>query len=256
MERLKLKNMPKKINYDLAFWKKRAERYNNLEWANHRLYLREFVKAGKFTKQDIVLDVGTGTGIVARAISSFVRQVVGLDKSQDMLEHSNWKGNMYFIKRDIRQPIFAEGTFGKVTARQVFHHILEDTQKAMDECYRVLRKGGSMIFSEGVPPDGRAKKDYIEIFKLKEKRLTFMPEDLENLMKNSGFKNIRTKIIWLEKMSFRNWLINSGLPQVTQEKIFIFRKNSPDHIKKAYRMIETDEDCFIDMKIAILVGKK
>jgi ubiquinone/menaquinone biosynthesis C-methylase UbiE len=248
--------MTKKNNYDLVFWKTRSKKYNNLEWANHRLYLNEFIKAGDFTKQDTVLDVGTGTGIIAHTISSFVKEVIGLDKSQDMLEHSNWKGNMYFIKGDIRQPIFAEETFDKITTRQVFHHILEDTQKAMDECYRVLRKDGSMIFSEGVPPNARAKEDYIEIFKLKEERLTFMPEDLEILMRNSGFKGIRTKIIWLEKMSFRNWLINSGLPQNIQEKIFMMRRNSPDHIKKAYRMVDTGEDCFIDMKIAILVGRK
>ena len=248
--------MTKKINYDLAFWKTRSKKYNNLEWANHHLYLDEFIKAGNFTKQDTVLDVGTGTGIIAHAVSSFVKEVIGLDKSQDMLEHSNWKGNMYFIKRDIRHPIFVEGTFDKVTARQVFHHILEDTQKAMDECYRALKIGGSMIFSEGVPPNDRAKEDYIEIFKLKEDRLTFMPEDLEILMKNSGFKDIETKIIWLEKMSFRNWLMNSGLPRDTQEKIFMMRRNSPDYIKEAYRMIDAGEDCFIDMKIAILVGKK
>jgi len=248
--------MSRNINYDLAFWKKRAEKYNNLEWANHRLYLREFVMAGHFTKHDIVLDVGTGTGIIAHIVSPLVKEVVGLDISQDMLNQSIWQGNEYFIKADIRQSLFVEGMFDKITARQVFHHILEDTQKAMDECYRVLRKDGKMIFSEGVPPDDRSKEDYIEIFKLKEKRLTFMPQDLENLMRNSGFKDIKTKIIWLEKISFKNWLINSGLPIIIQKKIFMMRKKSPDYIKKAYRMIETDEDCFIDMKIAILVGKK
>jgi len=248
--------MSKDINYDLAFWKTRAKKYNNLEWANHRLYLKEFVKAGDFRKQDIVLDVGTGTGIVARAIFPFVGQVIGLDKSQDMLEHSNWHGNMYFIRGDVCCPIFAEGVFDKVTARQVFHHILEDTQRAMDECYRVLKKGGEMIFSEGVPPSLGAKKDYIEVFKLKEKRLTFMPEDLEALMKNSGFKNVKMKIIWLKKMSIKNWLANSNLSSAIQKKIFMLHKNFPEYVRKAYKMVETDGDCLIDMKMVILVGKK
>jgi len=248
--------MTKDINYDLAFWKTRAKKYNNLEWANHRLYLKEFIKTGHFKKQNVVLDVGTGTGIVARAISPFVEQVIGLDKSQDMLEHSNWYGNMYFIRRDIRHPIFAEGVFDKVTARQSFHHILENTQKAMDECFRVLKKGGEMIFSEGVPPSSQAKKDYIEAFKLKEKRLTFMTEDLVKLMKNSGFKNIKMKIIWLKKMSIKNWLANSNLSSVIQRKIFMLHKNFPEYVKKAYKMIETDGDCLINMKMVILVGKK
>lgn len=248
--------MSKDIDYDLAFWKTRSKKYNNLEWVNHCLYLEEFVKAGNFKKQDVVLDVGTGTGIIARAISSFVGQIICLDKSQDMLEHSHGYANMYFIRGDIRRLIFAEGVFDKVTARQVFHHILEDTQKAMDECYRVLKKGGEMIFAEGVPPSAKAKKDYIEIFKLKEKRLTFMPEDIEAMMRNGGFKNVKTRIIWLKKMSIKSWLINSSLPSAIQRKIFMLHKNLPEYVKKAYKMIETDDDCFIDMKMAILVGKK
>lgn len=246
----------KKNGSDLNFWKKRSEKFNNLQWAKDKKYLKAFIKAGNFKKNDVVLDVGTGTGIIAHAISPLVKEIIGLDKSQDMLNQSIWQGNEYFVKADIRQSLFAEEAFDKITARQVFHHILEDTQKAMNNCYKILKRGGKMIFSEGVPPNEEAKKDYVEIFKLKEKRLTFMPRDLEDLMKKSGFKNIKIKIIWQKKMSFKNWLVNSGLPQVTQRKIFIMRKNSPNHIKKAYNMIEEGDELFLDFKTIILVGKK
>lgn len=249
-------NTKKEINYDRAFWKMRSQHYNALEWANHRLYLDAFIKAGDFKSSDIVLDVGTGTGIVAHAISPFVREVIGLDKSQDMLEHSNWYGNMYFVKRDIRDPLFIDGVFDKLTCRQVFHHILRYQQKAMDECYRVLKKGGLMIFSEGVPPARRVRKDYIEIFRLKESRVTFMEEDLLDLMKKGGFIDIEFKIIYLRKMSIRNWLVNSGLPKTIQERIYLLHKNAADYFKEDYNMVETSSDCLIDMNMAILVGRK
>lgn len=245
-----------KINYDSNFWRQRAEKYNSLEWANHRLYLDEFIRVGNFKKTDIVLDVGTGTGIVAHAVASFVNAVIGLDKSQYMLEHSNWYGNMYFIKRDILDPIFKDGVFDKVTARQVFHHILRGSQQAMNECYRVLKPGGLMAFSEGVPPSPEVKQDYIEIFKLKEKRLTFMEADLMVLMERAGFKNIQVNIAWLRRMSVRNWLTNSGLPQLIQDEIFELHVNAKDSFKKAYNMVETGRDCLIDMKMAILSGVK
>ena len=246
----------REIDYDRAFWKMRSSRYNDLEWANHRFYLEAFVKAGGFKNSDIVLDVGTGTGIVAHAVSPFVKEVIGLDKSQDMLEHSNWYGNMYFLRRDIRKPLFADGVFDKVTCRQVFHHILNSRQKAMDECYRVLKKGGLMVLSEGVPPTRKVKKDYIKIFRLKEKRVTFMEEDLMDLMKKSGFKEIKCEIIYLKKMSVKNWLVNSGLKKSVQEKIFLLHKDATSHFKRDYNMIETANDCLIDMKMAIVVGKK
>ena len=95
-------------NHYSDFWRKRSEQYNKLEWANHQAFLDAFVQAGDFKKTDIVLDVGTGTGIVAHAIAPQVKQVIGLDKSQDMLEHSNWYDNMYFIRRDILDPLFKE----------------------------------------------------------------------------------------------------------------------------------------------------
>jgi ubiquinone/menaquinone biosynthesis C-methylase UbiE len=245
-----------RVNSNNGFWEKRAQYYDNLEWVNHGSYLDAFIKAGKFNKSDVVLDVGTGTGIIAHAVAPLVKSVIGLDKSQKMLEQSNWQGNMYFINWNLLSPLFADGVIDKVTARHVFHHIFEDTQKAMSECYRVLKKGGRMIFSEGVPPSPDVKNDYIEIFKLKEKRLTFMEEDLFALMEVAGFKNIQTEIFRLRRMSVKNWLINSGLPQANQDKIFNLHINAGDYFKEAYNMIEVDGDCFIDMKMAILTGEK
>ena len=113
-----------------------------------------------------------------------------------------------------------------------------------------------MIFSEGVPPTKRVKKDYIEIFRLKEKRVTFYEEDLINLMKKSGFREINLKNVYLKKISVKNWLIKSGLPKIIQRKIYNLHKYASDYFKKDYKMIETVRDCFIDMKMAILTGKK
>ncbi|MFH1581671.1 MAG: methyltransferase domain-containing protein [Pseudomonadota bacterium] len=238
------------------FWEIRSEHYNELEWANRQTYLDSLLAAGEFKKSDLVLDVGTGTGIIAHAIAPLVKEVIGLDISQDMLEHSNWNGNKYFIRRDIRDPIFSENVFDKVTARMVFHHIIKDTQKAMNECHKILKTGGRMVLAEGVPPTKEVKDDYIKIFRLKEERLTFYEEDLELLMTQAGFKNVKTDLVWLKKMSVKNWLNKSGLPQTTQDKIFKLHSHASQYFKDAYNMLEVDGDCLIDMKMAIVAGVK
>ncbi len=54
-----------KISNQEKFWEKRAEKYNNLRWVNEPNYLKSFLSSSDFNKKDIVLDVGTGTGVIA-----------------------------------------------------------------------------------------------------------------------------------------------------------------------------------------------
>jgi len=239
------------------FWKIRSKSYNELRWVNESSYLNAFISSTDFNKNDLVLDVGTGTGVIAHALAPMVKEVIGLDISQDMLEHSNWEGNKYFIKRDIRNPIFYENVFNKVTARMVFHHILKNTQKAMNECYRVLKKGGKMIFSEGVPPIPELKEDYKKIFELKEDRLTFFEEDLLDMMKKSGFKHIEVTTCIMKNFGIKDWLEKAGnLSKDKKDKIFEMHVIASDVFKKAYNMKIVNGDCLIDVKNLILVGEK
>jgi len=240
------------------FWKQRSQKYGNLEWAVKGDYLHEFLNSGQFCEADTVLDVGTGTGIIAHAIAPFVKQVVGFDISEDMLaraKHDTHK-NIQLFRMDAHDLKFDDESFTKITARMVFHHITEHTQKAMSECFRVLKKNGLMVFSEGVPPTEHVKEFYTEMFKLKEDRITFMEDDLVSLMQQGGFKKIDKKVFWIRQTSIRNWLENSGLPQETQDKIFEMHIALDDQGKRDYSMQIRDNDCFIDMKFIILIGQK
>ena len=138
----------------------------------------------------------------------------------------------------------------------VFYHITEHTQKTMNECRRVLKKGGRMIFSEGVPPSRHVMPFYTAMFKLKEDRITFMDEDLVNLMRRAKFEKIERKIFWARRSSIRNWLQNSGLPQKTQDVIFKMHLDMDTQGKKDYNMELKNGDCLIDMKFVILRGVK
>ena len=244
------------MNDQEQFWKIRSEKYNNLKWVTNQPYIEAFISSANFNKNDLVLDVGTGTGVIAHALAPLVKEIIGLDISQDMLEHSNWKNNKYFIKRDIRKSIFSKNVFDKITARMVFHHIIEDTQKAMDECYKVLKEGGKMIISEGIPPNPDLKEEYNEIFKLKEERLVFLEEDLVELMKKSGFRNIKVITHIMENFSVKNWLENGCLSKEKQDRIFEMHVTASDLFKKSYNMKIVNGDCLIDVKNLILVGEK
>lgn len=239
-------------------WAVRAEGYEELEWAGRQGYLQTLVAAAGFESGDRVLDVGTGTGIVAHAVSPFVAEVVGVDLSQEMLAHA-WASrvaNEVFEEGDVRKLHFPDNWFDKVTARMVFHHLIEGGDRAMRECYRVLKPGGVMVLSEGVPPDRSLEDWYTRMFALKEKRLTFFEEDLVALMRDGSFDVLQVLTHISPQVSIRNWLRNSGLPQERQDRIMQMHLNLNRIGKQYYNMTFTREDVFCDFKYVICVGRR
>ncbi len=243
---------------DKKFWRMRSRRYNKLQWARNQGYLHFFLHLGRFSKKDSVLDIGTGTGIIAHSVAPKVSQVTGIDISPQMLVQAREKAhaNETFLQGDVHALEFPNDYFSRITARMVFHHVVKDSRQAIKECHRVLKPGGLMLLSEGVPPSKRVKPFYVKIFKLKENRLTFFEEDLVGLMKAGGFKSVESKVYRSRKMSINNWLKNSGLPDAVQKKIFDLHLGLSKEGQKDYNMKITADDCIIDMKFVVVIGKK
>lgn len=236
------------------YWKGRAEQYNKLEWVNGEDYLDAIFESGNFETHHSVLDIGTGTGIIAKRIAPHVKEVFAVDNSEDMARQSKWKDNIYFIPKDIREPFFTEGIFDRITARMVFHHILEDRDVAMGRCYHSLKKGGLMVLSENVPPTPDCYDEFKQIFELKEKRIVFTEDELLELF--AVFTTVDLLYYMDRNFSVRNWLDNNNLDKKIKDKIFDLHINGSDEFKEGYNMKITQDDCLIDIKDVILVGKK
>jgi len=239
------------------FWHIRSANYDKLYWVKDKDYLDVIIKATRFKKSDIVLDVGTGTGIVAKKIKPLVKYTLGIDVSNSMLEKGRWVG-ISVIRWDIREKLFVDNLFDKIIARMVFHHILNNLNKAIRQCYDMLRNKGKLIVAEGVPPsnDKKVIDWYTSMFELKEKRRIFTPEKLAGYLKKNGFRNIKTQIYMMDNFSIRNWLKNSGLSEEKQHKIMRLHVKASKKIRDIYQMKFLKDDCIVRTKNAIIIAEK
>jgi len=238
-------------------WKKRSKLYDKLDWTNRQEYMEKFLKMCDLNSKYYLCDIGTGTGTIAHEVAEYVSKVEAIDISEDMLRIARQKNNSQNISYKI---INAEtlnhppNTFDCVTARMCFHHI-NDQKKAVKRCYDVLKPGGKLVISEGIPPAG-ARRFYTEVFKLKEKRRTYTIDDLVELLENANFKNIDFVVHKMPNVGINNWLENSGLDKKICRKIYDMHLDSPGYIKKAYNMKICNGDIYMDWLFAIVSGVK
>ena len=101
-----------------------------------------------------VLDVGTGTGITARALAGRGYDVVTVDSSAEdqevaafLTEDPALARRITYHAGDAAQLPFADGHFGGAIAIDVLHH-LEDGAAVLREVVRVVKPGGLVVLAD------------------------------------------------------------------------------------------------------------
>src|ERR1700730_11501213 len=105
--------------------------------------------------RDIVLDVASGTGLVARALRErYGCDVVGLDRSADMLAAAaTGNGHMPLVRARAESLPFPDGSFDHLTFTYLMRYV-DDPAATMRELARVVRPGGRVAALDfGVPPN-------------------------------------------------------------------------------------------------------
>jgi demethylmenaquinone methyltransferase/2-methoxy-6-polyprenyl-1,4-benzoquinol methylase len=106
-----------------------------------------------------VLDVATGTGLVAFALAHRGCEVVGLDQSEDMLagaqrhldERPHLASAVTFVQGEAERLPFADGEFDALTFTYLLRYV-DDRAATMRELARVVKPGGHIGMVEfGVP---------------------------------------------------------------------------------------------------------
>ena len=119
--------------------------------------LQEVLDLARPEPEDVALDVATGTGNTAFALAPYVRRVVGLDLTREMLDEARRLAaqrdivNVDWVIGDAEALPFQAGTFDLLVVRAAPHHF-RDVDAFLAEAYRVLKPDRIAALVDCAPP--------------------------------------------------------------------------------------------------------
>jgi ubiquinone/menaquinone biosynthesis C-methylase UbiE len=154
----------------------------------------------------VFIDIGCGTGDVVRALNKKGFSAFGID-SEEMLTKANInlysEGEKFLTGNASKLPVKNESA-DVVTYIASFHHIpLPEMNTALEECKRVLKPGGHVLFIEPVPEP----ETYYEILKLAEDEKEILAKSFSAIkqIKKMNFSFFKEEFFYMER-SFSDYI--------------------------------------------------
>jgi len=121
--------------------------------------LRRTLRALATLPGGTVLDVGCRSGELSETMAAEKRLLVGID----VTAYDRWRqdrGNLVFACADATALPFPDQTFDLVVSGECLQYV-SDWRRAIDECHRVLKPGGILVFS---CPNGNPLNDLFDAY--------------------------------------------------------------------------------------------
>ncbi len=156
---------------------------------------------------EVVLDVGTGTGHLAEILSQRLPNgyIIGIDQSQAMLKVARENivkkdlSNYYVLKSYAEDIIFRDSLF-EIAFLVISLHHFRDPMLALKEICRVLKRDGMLVLYEPLgPKDPELRKVLEEAFKIRHPdHRVFGEEDIFGMLTKTGFVEETSERITLD----------------------------------------------------------
>lgn len=169
------------MSVDPYQWDERVEAWQEVATSDAFLAIRDrIVELAQPQRDDRVVDLGAGTGLLSLALAPRVCELVAIDISERMLERLDDAAlavgirNIEMLVGDLRRLPLGDESPTLVVSNYAFHH-LDGAGKelALAEARRILRPGGrlvvcDMMFSLSLEPPDRQliqRSPYFSVFR-------------------------------------------------------------------------------------------
>ena len=129
------------------FWDRNAGRYDRFMRKDGAAYDEMYALIRPVVKAKTVLEIATGTGLIAKNIVNAAAHIEATDASAEMIleaKRDNRSAKLHFSVRDMFRLPYADKSFDVVIVSNALH-IIPQPEKALAEIRRVLKDDGVLI---------------------------------------------------------------------------------------------------------------
>ena len=129
------------------FWDKNAGRYDRFMRKDRAAYDEMYELIRPVVRHKTVLELATGTGLIAKNIVNAAAHIEATDASAEMIaeaKQDNRSAKLHFSVQDMFRLPYANQSFNVVIVSNALH-IVPQPEKALQEIKRVLKDDGVLI---------------------------------------------------------------------------------------------------------------
>ncbi|MBM3132150.1 MAG: methyltransferase domain-containing protein [Chloroflexi bacterium] len=240
---------------------KKAQAYSGSSLLQSQKNLQAVLHMAGILVRDRVLDVATGTGILAGAMCAVAGEVVATDFTREMLlqarESLSEVDNITFVLADADRLPFEDGSFDVVACRMSVHHFASP-RVAFREMARVCRRGGKVVVVDVISSEDGAKSAlHNRMGKLRDKSEVrqWRRSELEQMLTESGLSVSGVELSH-HTMSFEEWIRLGNADAEATAEVRAMMIDSIDGDKAGLQPEFKDGELYFTWTTAIILARK
>ena len=129
------------------FWDRNAKLYDRFMRKDQAAYAQMYQLLRPVVQHKTVLELASGTGLIAKNIAGWAKHIEATDASAEMIaqaKRDNLSDNLCFSVQDMFHLPYADRSFDVVIVSNALH-IVPQPEKALQEIGRVLKDDGVLV---------------------------------------------------------------------------------------------------------------
>ncbi len=157
-------------NWLNEFEERSARDFHRRTGLDYKATIAQAIEAAEPQPGMQVLDVATGTGVIARQLVGLIGEkgrIIGVDKTEAMVEQARLGAQSAGVGRKIEWRVapaerlpFGDQSFDLVTCTMTFH--LMKAERFIKEAYRVLKADGRLLIAAELRPNGKISELWLK----------------------------------------------------------------------------------------------